>query len=215
MSIWGVSRERKFHHGDLKRVLFDVALQLLDRDGVEGVTIRAVAREAGVSHGAPVNHYRDRKALLTALVKRQFETILNCVEKGLSEASASSNVWIEVFAKALLDFGFQYPHRYKLLWRGDLINLQDPELSKTMDQIYDRLCDEIERALPAAEFDRDTVAVALWAMIHGYLDMRLSGMFVPFDDKVSGKPREAALIDLFKMLMPQAGTVKANALATK
>jgi AcrR family transcriptional regulator len=210
-----VSKAKKFHHGDLKRVLFDVALQLLDRGGAEGVTIRAVAREAGVSHGAPVNHYRDREALLTALVKSQFETILNTVEEGLSVASAGANVWIEVFATALLDFGFQYPHRYKLLWRGDLINLQDPELSKTMDQIYEKLCDEIERSLPATKFDRDTVAVGLWAMIHGYLDMRLSGMFVPLDDKVSGKPRDVALIDLFKMLMPQAGTDKADALATK
>ncbi len=196
-----MSKEKSFHHGDLKRVLFDVALKLLDRDGVDGVTIRALAREAGVSHGAPVNHYRDREALLTALVKRQFETILKSVEEGLSAATAAPNAWIEVFGKALLDFGFQYPHRYKLLWRGDLIDLQDNDLSKLMDQIYDQLCDEIERSVPEAEFDRDTVAVAFWSMIHGYLDMRLSGMFVPLDDKVSGKPRDVALLELFKMLV--------------
>lgn len=194
--------KKSFHHGDLKRVLFDVALKLLDRDGVEGVTIRAVAREAGVSHGAPVNHYRDREALLTALVKRQFETIFDTVQESLSAATAESNAWIDVFGKALLDFGFQYPHRYKLLWRGDLIDLQDPELSNVMDGIYDQLCDEIERTMPEAEFDRDTVAVAFWSMIHGYLDMRFSGMFVLQDDKVSGKPRDAALLDLFKMLVP-------------
>lgn len=198
-----MAKAKSFHHGDLKRVLFDVALKLLDRDGADGVTIRAVAREAGVSHGAPVNHYRDRKTLLTALAHRQFETILNSVEQDLSSAAAGSNAWIEVFAKALLDFGFRYPHRYKLLWRADLIDLQDPELLKVMDQIYDQLCDEIERTMPKAEFDRDTVAIALWSMVHGYLDMRLSGMFVPLNDKVSGKPRDAALLDLFKMFVRQ------------
>ena len=198
-----MAKPKSFHHGDLKRALFDAALALLDRDGVDGVTIRAVARETGVSHGAPVNHYRDRKTLLTALAHRQFEDILNSVEKGLSDAAVASNAWIEVFANALLDFGFRYPHRYKLLWRGDLIDLQDPELLKVMDQIYDRLCDEVERTMPKAEFDRDTVAVALWSMVHGYLDMRLSEMFVRVNDKVSGKPRETALIDLFKVLVPQ------------
>jgi len=203
VSICVMSKGKSFHHGDLKRVLFDVALKLLDRDGVEGVTIRAVAREAGVSHGAPVNHYRDRKALLTALAQRQFETILKFVEGNLSAAPAGSNTWVEVFGKALFDFGFQYPHRYKLLWRGDLIDLQNPKLSQVMDQIYDQLCDEIERTMPEAEFDRDTVAVAFWSMIHGYLDMRLSGMFVLLDDKVSGKTRDVALLDLFKMLLPQ------------
>jgi AcrR family transcriptional regulator len=198
-----MSKKQSFHHGDLKRVLFDVALTLLDRDGVDGVTIRAVAREAGVSHGAPVNHYRDRKALLTALAQRQFETILCSIEEGLSDAAGGSRVWIDVFGKAMLDFGFNFPNRYKLLWRGDLIDLQDAELSTVMDQIYDQLCDEIERAMPQSEFDRDTVAIAFWSMVHGYLDMRLSGMFVSLNDKVSGKPRDAALLDLFKMLVPQ------------
>ncbi|GAA4644472.1 TetR/AcrR family transcriptional regulator [Pontixanthobacter gangjinensis] len=199
-------KEKPFHHGDLKRVLFEVALKLLDRDGVEGVTIRAVAREAGVSHGAPVNHYRDRRALLTALAQRQFETIRSSVEDGLTAATVGSNAWIEVFGNTLLDFGFEYPHRYKLLWRGDLIDLNDPDLSRIMDQIYAQLCDQIERSMPQVEFDRDTVAVAFWSMIHGYLDMRLSGMFVPLDDKVTGKPRETALLDLFKMLAPRNGS---------
>jgi len=204
VSIWCMPRKNSFHHGDLKRVLLDVALKLLDRDGIEGVTIRAVAREAGVSHGAPVNHYRDRGALLTALARQQFETILKSVHEDLSIAPERSDAWVDVFAKALLDFGFRYPHRYKLLWRGDLIDLQDPELLKAMDQIYDQLCDEIERTVPETKFDRDTVAIALWSMVHGYLDMRLSGMFVPLSDKVSGKPRDHALRDLFKMLVPRS-----------
>ncbi|MBL4791169.1 MAG: helix-turn-helix transcriptional regulator [Kordiimonadaceae bacterium] len=59
-------KSHSFHHGDLKRTLFSVAVSLLDQHGVSGVTIRAVARSAGVSHGAPVNHYKDRRALLTA-----------------------------------------------------------------------------------------------------------------------------------------------------
>ncbi|MEP2987893.1 MAG: TetR/AcrR family transcriptional regulator [Parasphingorhabdus sp.] len=197
-----MSKAKSFHHGDLKRVLFDVALQILDRDGINGVTIRAVAREAGVSHGAPVNHYRDREALLTALVMRQFETILDTVGQGLSDTKADCSSWIDVFGNALLDFGFHFPHRYKLLWRSDLVDLEDPALLTVMDRIYDQLCDEIERTLPKAEFDRDTVAVAFWSLMHGYLDLRLSGMFIPLDDKVSGKPRQAALLDLFKVLVP-------------
>jgi len=198
-----MAKEKSFHHGDLKRVLFDVALKLLDRDGVDGVTIRAVAREAGVSHGAPVNHYRDRKALLTALARQQFENILSSVDKGLANAAGDSSGWVDAFGNAMFDFGFNFPHRYKLLWRGDLIDLQDPELLTVMDQIYDQLCDEIERSMPRVEFDRDTVAVAFWSMLHGYLDMRLSRMFVPLHDKVSGKPRDVALLDLFKTFVPQ------------
>ena len=67
---------KPFHHDDLKRVLFDVELARLDEHGAGGVPMRAVAKAAGVSHGAPVNHYKDRRALLTALAKAQFDTLL-------------------------------------------------------------------------------------------------------------------------------------------
>jgi AcrR family transcriptional regulator len=192
-----MTKSNTFHHGDLKRALIDVAVTLLDQHGVTGVTIRAVAREAGVSHSAPVNHYKDRRTLLTAIAQDQFEIILKDIEFSLLEAPNNQKDRIEVFANTMIEFGFRYPHRYQLLWRGDLIDHADPRLLAVMDSIYDQLCDEIERNMPQATVDRDTIAVALWSMWHGYIDMRLSGMFLPLDDEVTGKPRHRAMLDLF------------------
>jgi AcrR family transcriptional regulator len=192
-----MTKSNTFHHGDLKRALIDVAVTLLDQHGVTGVTIRAVAREAGVSHSAPVNHYKDRRALLTAIAQNQFEIILKDIEFSLLEAPNNQKDRIEVFANTMIEFGFRYPHRYQLLWRGDLIDHADPRLLAVMDSIYDQLCDEIERNMPQATVDRDTIAVALWSMWHGYIDMRLSDMFLPLDDEVTGKPRHRAMLDLF------------------
>jgi AcrR family transcriptional regulator len=192
-----MTKPNSFHHGDLKRVLIDVAVSLLDTHGVSGVTIRAVAREAGVSHGAPVNHYKDRRALLTAIAQGQFEIILNAIESALLAAPNNQKDRIEVFADAMIEFGFRYPHRYQLLWRGDLIDHEDPQLLAVMDNIYDQLCGEIERTIPGAKVDTDTIAVAFWSLAHGYVDLRLSGMFAPLDDKVTGKPRHRAILDLF------------------
>jgi len=190
-------KSNSFHHGDLKRTLLDVAVSLLDQHGVSGVTIRAVARSAGVSHSAPVNHYKDRRALLTAIAQGQFNTILKEIETALLEAPTEPKDRIAVFANTIIDFGFKYPHRYQLLWRGDLIDHEDPALLVVMDSIYDQLCYEIERAVPGANVDKDTVAVALWSMLHGYVDMRLSGMFSPANDKATDKPRRYAMVELF------------------
>ncbi len=196
-------KSNTFHHGDLKRALYDVALSLLDQHGVSGVTIRAVARAAGVSHSAPVNHYKDRRALLTAIAQGQFEFILNEIETSLNKldklgiAPTEQKDRIKVFANAIMDFGFSYPHRYQLLWRADLIDHEDPALLVVMDKVYDKLCFEIERGMPDANVDKDTVAVALWSMAHGYVDMRLSGMFSPLDDTVIDKPRRYAMLELF------------------
>ncbi|MFK7895269.1 MAG: TetR/AcrR family transcriptional regulator [Myxococcota bacterium] len=205
------AKPKSFHHGDLKRVLFDVALARLDVHGAEGVTIRAVARDAGVSHGAPVNHYADRCALLTALARAQFETLLAEIEARLQKGEGADGPRIDAFAEAIVDFGLRYPHRYRLLWRPDLIDQREPELLAVMDQIYDRLCAEMSKGLETsgsdAHFDQDTYAVALWSLLHGYVDLRLSGMFEPSKDGVSGAPREEAILQLFRRALPGSGVV--------
>ena len=192
-----MSKVKSFHHGDLKRVIFNVAVSLLDQHGLNGFTKRAVARKAGVSHGAPVNHYKDRRALLTAIAQDQFEIILKEIEAALVKTPNNQKDRVKVFANTLMDFGFKYPHRYQLLWRSDLIDHDDPRLLTVMDNIYDQLCYEIEQTAPKTAVDTDTIAVALWSMLHGYVDIRLSGMFSSFDDKVTGKPRRQAMLDLF------------------
>ncbi len=193
---------RSFRHGDLKRVLFDVALARLDQHGVEHVTIRAAARDAGVSHGAPVNHYPDRRALLTAIARAQFEALLADIEARLQESEGQDEPRIGVFADAIIDFGLRYPHRYRLLWRSDLIDHQEPALLAVMDGIYDHLCAVLSKGTEDSGLDTDTYAVALWSMLHGYVDLRLSGMFEPAKDRVSGAPRRESIVDLFRRALP-------------
>jgi len=199
-----MTKEKPFHHGDLKRVLFDAALLRLDEHGSSGVTIRAVAKAAGVSHGAPVNHYKDRRALLTALAKAQFDALLSEIDSRLAERSDNPGAGIEIFASAIMDFGFRYPHRYRLLWSADLIDHNDPELLGVMDKLYDTLCTEFSQAVPGRNFDRDTYAIALWSIVHGYVDMRLSGMFTPLKDSINGTPRGDAIIEMFRKLLVES-----------
>lgn len=201
VNIGSMTPSKPFHHGDLKRVLFDAALALLDAHGPSGVTIRAVAKAAGVSHSAPVNHYKDRRALLTALARAQFDALLDAVDTQLAQLDNNPGPRIETFASAIMDFGFRYPQRYQLLWNANLIDHSDPELLSVMDKIYDMLCEEFSKAAPDRTFDKDTYAVALWSMIHGYVDMRLSGMFEPLNDSISGAPRGVAIIELFRKLV--------------
>ena len=79
-----MARTRTFHHGNLRQALLEAALDLLDAEGTAGVTIRAAAAKAGVSHAAPANHFKDRKALLTAVAKTQFELISERINSGLA-----------------------------------------------------------------------------------------------------------------------------------
>ena len=86
----------------------------------------------------------------------------------------------------------------QLLWRPDLIDYDDPRILQVTDNIYDSLCDEIEKTNPKVNFDRHTVATALWSMIHGYIEMRRNGMFLELSDTVSGLPRRNSMLGLFR-----------------
>ena len=196
-----MSKDKPFHHRNLKEALHDAALSLLDTDGVSAVTIRAVAREVGVSHAAPVNHYKDRQSLLTTIAVQQFQNILSDVEERLGNPSLSSAERIEAIPSAMLDYGLKHPNRYQLLWRRDLIDYADPRIVEITDRIYDWLCDEIQQAIPESAFDRDTVAIALWSMVHGYVDMRQNGMFLEKSDTVNGLPRQRAMLDVFRAVL--------------
>ena len=193
-----MANQKSFHHRNLKQALYEAAVSLLDAESVSAVTIRAVARQVGVSHAAPVNHYRDRRALLKAIALQQFQLILDDAKQRLQMPELSPEQRIEAIPEALLDFGLSYPNRYHLLWRKDLIDYNDPEIADITDRLYNGLCDEIQQAMPDSPFDRDTVAIALWSLVHGYADMRQNGMFEDKVDAVNGLPRRKAMLAFFR-----------------
>ena len=87
-----------YHHGNLRAGLLDAALTILDAEGVDAVTIRAVARAAGVSHAAPANHFADRKALLTALAAGIFAALAGRIARKLAAAPGGRAARLRVFA---------------------------------------------------------------------------------------------------------------------
>lgn len=182
-----------YHHGNLRAGLIEAALALLDEAGVEAVTIRAVARRAGVTHAAPANHFRDRKALLTALATGIFAKLAGRIAAKLAAARGGRAARLQVFADAVTGFALAHPHRYRLLWRRDSLDDGDAGLQQAMDAIYDRLVAELSED-GASSVSADSRAVALWSMVHGYVALRLDGNFVALRDARTRAPRQAAIV---------------------
>ncbi|MCA5923005.1 MULTISPECIES: TetR/AcrR family transcriptional regulator [Curtobacterium] len=95
--------ERPFHHGNLRAVLLDEAVAVLREDGVDGLSLRDLARRAGVSHGAPRSHFVDRQALVDALAVLGFERLTAAVRRALS-GSADLDDRFRRVAMAYVDF---------------------------------------------------------------------------------------------------------------
>lgn len=187
--------ERGYHHGDLRRVLVDAAFKLLDRDGIEGVTVRAVAREANVAHSAPANHFSDRTALLTQLAVDVFVSLNHAIEARSADRDPARSEQLHAFADAVLDYAWRHPNRYRLLWRRDCVDHEHPGFQAAGGALYERLRLIMAQPTKRSRLSADTGVVAAWSLVHGYISLRLDGTLVAASDEVSGQPRERALID--------------------
>jgi AcrR family transcriptional regulator len=194
-------KDKQFHHGDLKLALLKAARDLLDEGGEAGVGVRAVARKVGVSHAAPVNHFKDRRALLTALTAELMDDVRIDIDKRLLTASEDPVARIETIAIAFIDYGARHPNRYSLLWRYDVVDHESEMMRSRADIIYDLICVEIDKLTSGRNVDRDTIAIGLWSMIHGYIDLKIVGMFEDRADSVTGEDRPRALVKMFRTVL--------------
>src|SRR5688500_20128614 len=83
------ARKESYHHGDLRRALLDATLQLVERLGPQGFTLRAAAREAGVTPGATYHHFEDKDALIAAVAEEGFELLHGQLEAAAERRAAS------------------------------------------------------------------------------------------------------------------------------
>jgi AcrR family transcriptional regulator len=187
------SARHSYHHGNLREELLRCAFEMLERDGADAITIRAVARAAGVAHSAPVNHFPSKQALLTTLAASIFHALAEEVTNALSTGTMAYPEVIRTFANTVTEYALAHPNRYRLLWRRDL--LDDHELSSAMDRIYGLLIEKLGSDKRVRTTSLETRAIALWSMVHGYVTMRLDGNFVEKNDEISGLPRQNAIVE--------------------
>ncbi len=188
-------KSSSFHHGNLRAALLQAAFEILDESGPDAITIREVARRSGVSHAAPVNHFRNRTELLTVVATMLFRELDSAISVKLAGHSTSPADSVRSFANTLITFGLENPGRYQLLWRRDLADNSNPDLQAAMDGIYDKLIAVIDRSNTKAGFDKHTFAIAIWSLAHGYVTMRLNQNFEPMNDSLTGQSRQDAIIE--------------------
>lgn len=187
----------RYHHGNLRSALIAAAFTILDEEGVDAVSIRKVARIAGVAHSAPVNHFKDKRALLTALAIDVFMDLASTVLSALEQVDGSLPQKVHALGQAVLEFAQHYPHRYRLLWRGDSLMNEDVDLQRAMNTIYDPLIELLSGSTVTVNESVESQAITLWSMLHGYVIMRLDGILVAKNDENSGEDRLSAMINLY------------------
>ena len=152
---------RPYHHGDLPRALVAGAVEVLAEVGPSALSLREVARRAGVSHAAPAHHFGDKAGLLTAVAADGF----NRLADELEEAADFLEVGV-----AYVRFAVSHEAHFGVMFRPELHRLDDPALVEAKARAAARL-------YPAA--GSVEAGVAAWSMVHGFATLWIDGALPP------------------------------------
>jgi AcrR family transcriptional regulator len=172
------ARKDTYHHGDLRRVLMDAAMRLVEERGVDGFTMREVARRAGVSHNAPYHHFEDKAAVVAALAEEGYEMLL-ADEMASIDPAAPVLMQIRALGRAYVGFAAKHPDRFRLMNRPELRSsdaVTDVQAAGAASEAP--LIDAIahgQRTGVFAQGDAEALALAAWSMVHGLAMIAVDG----------------------------------------
>lgn len=150
-----------YHHGDLKAVILAKAAELVAQRGAGAISLRELARAAGVSHAAPAHHFTDRRGLFTALAAEGWRNLAAALDDARPE-------FIDA-ALAYVRFALDHPGHYAVMFDRSLVDPEDAELVAAQDAAGA----ELSRGVgtlddPRAESDPEAAALAAWSLVHGF-----------------------------------------------
>lgn len=150
--------ERGYHHGDLRNGLLEAARAILEEESLAALTLRAVARRAGVSHAAPYRHFPNHEALLVELSIEGFDELREALVEA-AKASGSESDKIATLGAAYMRFVAARPALARLMFGGQLPNRdQFPTLGLKADAIGETI---------GAALHDNALGLAVWGSMHG------------------------------------------------
>jgi len=169
--------ERSYHHGNLRAALLDAATAELDRSGSEPLSLRALARQVGVSQTAPYRHFTDKQALLAAMAARAFEELLHSLRAAGTAAGEDPREQLAAFARPYVDYAAANPALFKLMFGPQVQPVEQyPELREASRETFELVRAILERGMRAGVFrqsDGRQLANVAWSSIHGMATLRI------------------------------------------
>ncbi|MBF6139815.1 MULTISPECIES: TetR/AcrR family transcriptional regulator [Nocardia] len=172
-------KRTSYHHGALRAELMAACLRLIETEGLAAVSLRRVAREAGVSSGAPYHHFPDRAALLAALSIEGFHLLAEELRAARAAAEGTPLDALGALAAAYVRFSRTRPAYFRLMFRPELSQPdKHPEAAAAGDAAFGVLAEAIGDCVAAGQLPADkadTLGITWWAVGHGLASLWLDG----------------------------------------
>jgi len=210
-----LSVKSAYHHGDLRNALLEAADELLQESGLQGFTLRACARKAGVSHMAPKHHFKDVRGLLSAVAERGFARLVELLVAHLEQARGDLQEEMFATAAAYAEFALGNPEHFRIMFRSDLVGFDPqcppPSVIDTFTELTNVILRQrgepeitpAEMSSPkSAELVNDIIIG--WSHVHGYAHLRLEGQLLMVPEEAHVQHMRTASQRLAQLIQSQS-----------
>ncbi len=172
--------ETPYHHGALREALLQAAERVLEREGLAGLTLRAVAREAGVSHAAPTHHFGDLTGLLSELAAVGFRQF-NAAMAASCDAATTPLERALARPKAYVAYAQSHPGMYGIMFRTERLDYSRPSLHEAAEASFAGLANALgmmrqeQISGDVLTLNQGAAIARAWSMVHGFTMLLLDG----------------------------------------
>ena len=180
------SKTNSYHHGDLRSALLDAAMRIVAKEGASNLSLRAVAKDIDVSPAAPYHHFKDKQALLSAIVGAGLKQFNRALTMSANKATTPDER-LRDLGVAYVVFATENPNLFELIQKPDFAGDTVPaHLAEEREENFSILFETISACMPnASESQLRTGCAAAWSLVHGIavlaIDQRLNGV-MPYED---------------------------------
>lgn len=169
--------EKPYHHGDLRRALLDASLALISEEGFGALSLREVARRAGVTHAAPYRHFADKEALLAAVAEEGFRAMTARMKERMALEKTPEGS-LESCGVAYVLFAMENPSHFRVMFGPHFSH--PPELSASGDEANSfglllGAIAECQRAGVVRAGESRRIALTCWSLVHGLASLLVDG----------------------------------------
>lgn len=177
-----------YHHGNLKEALVDTAMEIIDTDGLDAITLRDITQRLGTSRSAVYRHFENKEALILGVITRGYEHLDLLFTPIFQDRTRSVSERFDTMGRAYLDFAIAHPNLYRLLFgemyrkeREVLCDYKDESQATGLYALIGLLLEAQEEGIIAQE-NPIVQAATVWASVHGLASLLIDGHLLMSDN---------------------------------